>query len=170
MKGLNKQISLVVLLVILSLLSFELVDDGWGFIQNMNLIIHEAGHLLFAFASPTLVSFMGSGLEVLVPLVFAIYFLYNNNLLGTVFSIWWTGTALIHVGVYMADAVVRVLPLLGGSHVTHDWNFIFLQWGVLKQSEPIGNFVTTLGWLFIIIALGLLIIHIVNSYRSSAEE
>lgn len=90
---------------------------GW-----IDLAIHEAGHVL-AFPLPDLgMAAMGSGLQVLVPLLFAaVFWLRERDVLGTALCLGWAGTSLQDASLYIADAPFQRLPLIGGEH---DWAWV----------------------------------------------
>jgi len=163
----TETLSASLLLVVLSLLSIQLLDDGWGFIQNLNLIIHEAGHLFFSATNEQFMIFMGSGLEFLVPVIFLGYFIYTNQTLGILFSGWWTGTALVHIGYYVSDAISQSLPLLGGKHVIHDWSYLLVSWGMIGYTDTIGSLIIYLGYFLIASSLFLILLIIIESHKKS---
>ena len=47
---------------------------GFLMIDNVNLIVHEAGHLLFSYLGHTLMIWGGTILQLFVPLALAVYF------------------------------------------------------------------------------------------------
>ena len=119
-------------------------DPGW--FHGVHLAFHEAGHVLFALcAAPgTLVAFMGSGFQVLVPLMIAGAFLFRNrDSFGAALGLWWAGHALLDVAPYIADARALEMPLLGG--VTgqevegHDWEYLLSCWDALPLDTQIAG-------------------------------
>jgi len=136
---------------------------GWSLFQNVNLTFHEAGHTLFLWAPKNVMLFMGSGFEVLLPLCITLYFAKTKNKPGTVFGLWWTGTALWSAGVYVGDAVKRQLNLIGGMDpVYHDWFNLMLDWGLLYSAETIGANVYFLGSTCVVISISWLVHMIYN--------
>ena len=90
---------------------------GW-----IDLAIHEAGHVL-AFPLPDIgMAAMGSGLQVMMPLLFVgAFWLREHDPLGTAVTLGWAGTSFQDASVYIADAPYQRLPLIGGEH---DWAWI----------------------------------------------
>jgi hypothetical protein len=58
---------------------------GGGFllIDHVNLVVHEGGHLLFAWLGQTLGLWGGTLLELIVPLALAVYFIFVRHATGT---------------------------------------------------------------------------------------
>jgi hypothetical protein len=96
----------------------------WHFIDNVNLIIHEAGHTIFSPFGDFIHILGGSLFQVLVPMVFSGYFFFRGQYYSGALSLYWVGQNLMNVSVYARDAIVMQLPLLGGDGVIHDWNYI----------------------------------------------
>ena len=121
----------------------------WMFLDNVNLIIHEAGHLLWIPFGEFLTVLGGSSTQIIVPLVFLGYFwLVGQRFAACVVSLW-TASSLFNLAVYIADARAMVLPLLGGDNSTHDWNWILSESNVLSSDLAIAGFVRGVGILFL---------------------
>jgi len=117
--------------------------QDWTLFSGINLPIHEGGHLLFRMVGwEFLHAAGGTLLQLVVPLASALMFLRQRDYFAVAFSFGWWSTNLISTGVYMADAQAMQLPLLtaegGGEAITHDWNFLFSQLGLLRCCEAIG--------------------------------
>lgn len=119
----------------------------FALIDATNLIIHEAGHVIFGFLGV----FGGTFFQLFVPVLMYIYFMKTHQVWAMIFCLWWLGVNVVNVGIYMADANARMLPLVGDG--THDWTTMFSNWGVLTMSEWIGNSTKFIGQLFIVTAL-----------------
>ena len=104
----------------------------WCFLDNVNLAFHEAGHLVFSFAGKT-VHYLGGTLgQLLVPAGLAAYFLVRERKpFAAAVCVWWVGQNLINISVYMADARLLAIPLVGGGD--HDWNELFYRFGLLTE-------------------------------------
>lgn len=121
-----------------------------------DLGIHEVGHLLFAFAPRMLMFLAGSAAQVLLPLGLAWYFGVNRrDAAGGGFCLAWAGASMWDVSVYIADAPVQALPLIGGGQ--HDWAFLLGPegWDVMHLSSEIAGFVEFTG--AVIAATGILV-------------
>jgi hypothetical protein len=126
---------------------------GTGVLLLMDLVfvpIHEGGHLLFRFFGETLAVAGGTILQLGVPLMLATFFIFQRQILGTAFCVFFFFEQLLPVATYMADARAQELPLLtvgDGDDVIHDWAYLFGKFGVLDHDTQIAHGVRTLGWL-----------------------
>lgn len=114
-----------------------LTPEKWHFIDSVNLIFHEAGHTIFFFLGEFLQVFMGSGFQVALPLLIAWYFYRNQQLFEGVMTLLWAGQSLINVSIYVGDALVMQLPLLGDG--MHDWNYLLSTLGVLSLTPIVAG-------------------------------
>jgi hypothetical protein len=112
----------------------------------VDLGVHELGHML-VMAGPRMLHFLaGSAAQVAVPTALAIYFLWKQkDLAGAGFCLAWAGTSMWDVSVYIADAPVQALPLIGGG--THDWGYLLgpQGWDAMGQADSIAGFLDVLG-------------------------
>jgi hypothetical protein len=115
----------------------------YHFIDGVNLLIHEAGHLLLTPLGQTWHMLGGTLLQIAIPAVFCAHFLRRGDrFAGAVVGVW-LAESLMNVGRYMGDAVSRQLPLFGG-HI-HDWNWILAKMGLLRHAEALGFMTHLLG-------------------------
>ncbi len=133
---------------------------GFLFIDNVNLIVHESGHLLFGWFGPMLGLWGGTLMELLVPLALATYFILSRQTAGTAFSAFFFFENFLYISVYMADARAQELPLVtvgdpeqGG----HDWFNIFSSLGLLQHDTAIAGVVKIAGWIGMLATLGWLV-------------
>jgi hypothetical protein len=131
-------------------------DDGFLLIDNVNLIVHEAGHLLFSWLGSTLGLWGGTLLQFLVPLALAGYFVLQRKLAGAAFAVFFFFENFLYTATYMADARRQELPLVsvGGEEADHDWFEIFSSLGLLQHDETIAGLVRVLGWLGMLATVG----------------
>lgn len=122
--------------------------SGFLFIDNVNLIVHEGGHLLFGWFGPTLGLWGGTLLQWLVPALLAAFFFFQHQLAGACFCAFFFFENFLYTATYMADARVQVLDLVsvGESDSPHDWFNIFSSLGVLQHDTQIAAVVRALGW------------------------
>jgi hypothetical protein len=125
---------------------------GWHFIDNVNLIIHEAGHWIFWPFGMFMHILGGSLNQVLVPIIFVVYFYLQNDNYSAALVLFWVGQNLINVSVYAGDAVKMQLPLLGGEGVIHDWNWLLIYTGQLHHTDFIAGAIRAAGIVVLIIA------------------
>ncbi len=121
----------------------------WMFLDNVNLIIHEAGHVLWSIFGEFLHFLGGSLTQILVPLVFVIYFWRSGQRFAACVATFWTASSLFNLAVYIGDARAMELPLLGGDNVEHDWNWILSSLNALPSDLAIAGFVRGVGVLFL---------------------
>jgi len=121
--------------VVLATLTFIVMrDNGLRFLDGVNLIFHEAGHLIFFFLPGILVAFAGTFVQLAVPIACVAHFLGRGARVAALVALWWVGESLVNVSIYIADARVQVLPLLGNGE--HDWAYILGTLGVLEYDTP----------------------------------
>lgn len=126
---------------------------SWGLIDNVNLVIHEAGHTLLRFAGEFIMVAAGSGFQILFPMLFVLYFAISREWFSASLTLFWVGQNFISVSVYAHDAQAMLLPLLGGDGVMHDWNYLLSTSGLLAQTNTIGSILYGIGAFVIMIAI-----------------
>ena len=141
---------LVLLIVMIYFINSSVTYEKWHFLDGVNLLIHEAGHIVFMPFGEFISIAGGSILQVLIPTAFVIYFFRKEMLYSGSLVMFWVGQSIINMSVYMKDAIEMKLPLLGGG--IHDWNFIFGRLNLLSKTQFIGSLFYFLGFLIIIIA------------------
>ncbi len=141
-----------------------LTPSMWHFIDAVNLIFHEAGHALAIFFPPLITALSGSLLQILVPVVFAIYFYQRGELLSMNLLCLWVAQNVLSVSVYVRDALPMNLTLLGGDYATHDWNFILGQLGLLKQSAFIADCLLLICYLIIVFSTSSITYYLFKKY------
>lgn len=125
-------------------------QTGFLLIDNVNLMVHEAGHLLFGWAGETMGLWGGTLLQWLVPLMLAIYFLVKRHAVAYTFCLFFFFENWLYTATYMADARAQVLPLVGvgdPEEGMHDWFRIFSNLGVLENDVRIASLTRLLGWI-----------------------
>jgi len=110
-------------IIILPLAAYWIVNRGeFGLLDNIDLVIHEAGHFFFMLFGKFIYTLGGTLMQIILPSIIAGYFFRNNYRTGVQFGLLWLGQNFINISVYAADAQARKLPLLGGKKVYHDWH------------------------------------------------
>jgi hypothetical protein len=147
--------------------------NGFLFIDNANLVVHEGGHLLFGWFGPWIGIWGGTILQWLVPLLLAAYFFVERKPVAFAFCLFFFFENFLYTATYMADARVMQLPLVSaggdGGEPEHDWNTIFSHLGVLQYDTRIANLVRSLGWLGMVSTTGWLAFHSWRTGNASAE-
>jgi hypothetical protein len=125
----------------------------WHLIDGVNLVLHEAGHVVFMLFGGLLTVAGGSLFQVIVPAVFVAYFYWRGQLYSAALVLFWLGESLLNVSVYAGDALALELPLLGGEDSIHDWNYLLSSTGLLPATHKIAAAIRIAGTLAIFAAL-----------------
>lgn len=152
----------VVGLVVLAILTVLVLANGIalpsGVILNVlhliDLVFHEAGHVIFGFFGRFIAVAGGSLNQMLIPVVCTSVFLARRQFASAAVTLFWVGQNLADVAVYVADGRAMALPLLGDGLI-HDWNFILGTLGLLHAAESLGRLTFGLGALTMLAALAL---------------
>jgi hypothetical protein len=145
-----------VLLAVYGVICLRSVVQG-SFLDRVDLIAHEAGHLLFGYFGEFLRVAGGTLGQLLVPAGIAAYFAARREFYSASVVLFWVGQSLLNVSVYLKDAAVMELPLVsvGGGDSIHDWNWLLLKFNVLAHDQTIGNLVAGAGALVILASIAL---------------
>lgn len=110
-------------------------DYEYHFLDGVNLLFHEAGHVFLAFFGETLHFLGGTLAQIFFPAACVVHFMKAQRS----FEAWlvgiWLAESLMNTARYLGDAQALALPLVGG-HI-HDWNWLLSHWGVLDHCELI---------------------------------
>ena len=147
---------------------FHLPGILW-FVHLITLYIHEAGHPLFGIFGRTIGFMGGSLMQVLVPIVWFFVAKKEGSRLMPV-ALFFTGESLVDVSIYVKDAATRILPLLGGSKVHHDWWTILGEADMLEWGEPLGIFLFFFGMILCVGALAWGVKWTIDEYRNYSPE
>jgi hypothetical protein len=113
-----------------------------SFLHLIDLVFHEAGHVVFSPFGRFMTVLGGSLLQLLVPLICAGALLQREDRFGAAVCVWWAGQSLVDLGPYIADARALQLVLLGGytgAEVEgHDWEAILQTLGWLHRDRQLG--------------------------------
>ncbi|HEX6407847.1 MAG TPA: hypothetical protein VFZ90_11770 [Gemmatimonadales bacterium] len=123
----------------------------YRWLDSLDLAIHETGHLVFAPGGETLGVLGGTLMQLLVPSVFAGALWRQGDQHGATVPLWWLGQNCWNISVYIRDARLQALPLVGGGE--HDWTWLLGNWGLLQRDQLIGGAVYLVGVLLYLIAL-----------------
>lgn len=141
-------------------LYWVLTRGEFGLLDNIDLVIHEAGHVFFMLFGKFIYTLGGTLMQIIIPLIIALYFFRNDYRTGVQFGLIWLGQNFINISVYAADARAQKLPLLGGNKVYHDWNYLLGSLGILEYDHAVGYiFFGTAILIFIVTLLMPLITH-----------
>ena len=125
----------------------------WDPLDDLNLAVHEAGHLVFSAFGETPTILGGSAFQVIVPLAFVAYFARTKQRYAAAVTMSWVGVNLLNVARYIGDARAQELPLLGGEDSIHDWWYLLINWDLLSHDTVIARCVHFFGAVAFITAL-----------------
>ncbi len=126
-------------IIILPIAVYYCLNRGeYSLIDNVDLVIHEAGHAIFSLFGKFIYTLGGTLMQIILPSIIAGFFLRNNYRTGVQVGLLWLGQNFINISVYAADARAQKLPLLGGNKVYHDWNYLLKTTGFLEYDAEIG--------------------------------
>jgi hypothetical protein len=130
---------------------------GESFLHLVNLVFHEAGHVVFAPFGQFLMVAGGSLLQVLVPLSCVAAFLRARDPFGATVGLWWAGQNLLDLAPYINDARALRLVLLGGRTGAevegHDWEYLLGALGWLHHDHALARAAHGLGLTVMAVAL-----------------
>ena len=155
------RLAFAVLLAWLAWTAFHDADGYVPLLSEIDLAIHEFGHMLFMpfgiqFLGNTMMILGGSLTQVAFPLIFFGYFLRKHNdaprdLFAAMVCLWWSGINLLSVAIYCADSRAGQLMLIDGSTGQesdgHDWNNLLGRWGLLQHDIGIARGMRAIAWL-----------------------
>ena len=141
-----------------------------GFIHGIDLVFHEAGHVIFGFFGEFIAVLGGSLNQVLMPLIATIAFLRTRQWASAAVTLWWTGQSLTDVvAIYAADGRAKALPLLAEGLI-HDWGYILGRLGLRQSAETVGRVIFALGALTMLAALALLALDLLRCWNASSPD
>ena len=127
--------------------------EYWDPLDDLNLAIHEAGHLVFSAFGETMTILGGSLFQVIVPAAFVAYFVRTRQRYAAAVTMSWVAVNLLNVARYIGDARAQELPLLGGEDSIHDWWYLLINWDLLARDLTIARWVHFAGAVAFLVAL-----------------
>ena len=124
----------------------------WHLIDGVNLVIHEAGHLIFSPLGEFMMIAGGSLFQIIMPALFVGYFCYHRQYYSAALVLFWVGQSILNVSVYAGDSLALQLPLLGGQDSIHDWNYMLSSLNLLPATAKIAGAIRLLGTIVIAVA------------------
>ena len=127
-----------------------------SFLDNVDLPIHETGHLFFRILGEFMGIAGGSLFQVIFPAVFVGYFVWQRSFFSAAIVLLWVGQSILNVWVYAADAVVMQLVLTSGFTGSegsfHDWNYLLTATGLINYTKKVAGLIRFIGTVTIITA------------------
>jgi hypothetical protein len=128
-----------------------------SFMHNINLIFHEAGHVIFRLLGNFMAILGGSLLQLIVPLLVILVFIFKHrDNFAAAIGLWWLAQSMMELVPYISDARSQEMWLLGGVRGKdmpgiHDWNNILSHLGLLEYDHALASVV-------MMIAIGLMLV------------
>jgi hypothetical protein len=141
------------LTIVLGLYAIPLMrhPESGSFLDGIDLAIHETGHLVFGPFGQVIAVAGGTLFQLIVPAAFVWYFAQRGDRHAATVPLWWIGQNLWNISVYVRDARVQELPLVGGGE--HDWAFLLGRFGLLAHDQGIGRGVHAIGVVVCLVAV-----------------
>lgn len=148
-------------------LKFGLMDYGrlygglpeinTSFLHGVNLVFHEAGHLLFRPLGEFMGVLGGSLAQLLIPAMLIPGFLWHRDPFAASIGLWWLGQSFMDLAPYIHDARAGQMLLLGGftgndAPNYHDWHNLLSRLGWLEYDHRLAAVAYTLGLLAMLAA------------------
>ncbi|HKV41315.1 MAG TPA: hypothetical protein VJX67_19065 [Blastocatellia bacterium] len=119
--------------------------NQWHFIDGADLLIHEAGHIVFGPFGEFIMIAGGSMFQVIMPSIFVLYFVFQRKPYSAALVLFWVGESILNVSVYAKDSIAMQLPLIGGPDSIHDWNYLLTHTGLLSHTAGIAGAIRLAG-------------------------
>lgn len=123
----------------------------YGLLDNVDLAIHETGHIVFSAFGEFITALGGTLLQLIFPAAFVIYFWRRADRYAVGVAVWWLAQNCWNIAVYVKDAQAQELPLVGGGE--HDWAYLLGELGWLEQDQFVGQLVRVAGIILFIFAM-----------------
>ncbi|MDQ3996266.1 MAG: hypothetical protein M3303_04530 [Gemmatimonadota bacterium] len=117
--------------------------ESGGFLDAVDLAIHETGHLVFAPFGEFLGFLGGTLFQLALPAAFVVYFWQRADRHAASVALSWVAQNFWNVSVYVRDARAQALPLVGGGE--HDWAYLLGRLGWLQYDQAIALDVRLVG-------------------------
>lgn len=151
-EGFNGRLARTAFTALLAVYGFSIArhTEAGSLMDNVDLPIHETGHLVF-MPFGEFVQFAGGTLfQLIVPLVFLGYFVRRTDHYPASVMLWWVAQNCWNISVYAADARTELLPLVGGGE--HDWAYMLGALGWLKFDHRIAKMFMSTGVLLLLVS------------------
>lgn len=131
---------------------------GQSFLHRINLVFHEAGHIIFQPFGWFMTKLGGTLGQLLMPAVVMLAFIIKgHNPFGASVGLWWLGQSFMDCAPYIDDALHQDMVLLGGVTGSdrpgyHDWNSILGDMNMLERHREFANFADNTGTLLMLLA------------------
>lgn len=124
--------------------------DMGSLIDNVDLPIHETGHLVFSPFGEFMQFLGGTLFQLIMPSAFVVYFLRRGDRHAASVALWWVAQNFWNISVYVRDARNQDLDLVGGGE--HDWAYLLGELGWLKRDQVIAQRIWAVGVMLFVVA------------------
>jgi hypothetical protein len=134
-------------------------EIGASFMHRVNLVFHEAGHVLFMPFGHFMMVLGGTLGQLLMPAIAAtVLLIKNRDPFGASIGLWWLGQSVMDTAPYINDARDLQLMLLGGGTGQdrpgmHDWENILLDLGLIEHERGLALAADRVGEALLLTAL-----------------
>ena len=133
-------------------------EIGSSFMHNINLVFHEAGHVIFRPFGWFMTILGGTLFQLIMPLIVMLAFIIKNhdNFAASI-GLWWLGQSFMDSAPYIDDALDQKLVLLGGrtgadAPGNHDWNNILGELNMLERHREFATVADSMGTVLMVLA------------------
>ena len=127
-------------------------DNYYSRLDNLNFLIHEAGHPLMSIFGDMAGVWWWSLFQRCIPLAFFVYFFVRRANIAWQLCLFWVGQSLLYSSIYIADANKLVLPLWSDNGI-HDWWYILGNAWLIQYADTIWTSVFVFASVVIFVAL-----------------
>jgi hypothetical protein len=133
-------------------------EIGSSFMHRVDLVFHEAGHVIFRAFGDFMMVLGGSLAQLLMPAIVLVALLFRNgDAFGASIALWWLAQSFMDLAPYINDARALELPLLGGGTGAdrpgmHDWHNILSDLGWLEYDHSLARLADRTGVILMLLA------------------
>lgn len=140
----------IIILLLLYFLNLATQNPPKTILWFVDILMHEAGHIIFSLFGNFLAALGGSLNQILIPLIFSGYFFFKKQYYSVAILLFWVGENILSVAAYAGDAVKMQLSLIGGDETIHDWNWLLTNTGLTEHTSLIATTIKIVGILTIL--------------------
>jgi hypothetical protein len=124
----------------------------WHFLDGVNLLFHEGGHMVLLPFGQTLHMLGGTLGQLFFPAACVFHFWRQDRQFEAWICGLWFAESTMYMAEYLGDAKAMALPLVGGG--IHDWHWMLSRVGLLDWCTQIAWALHALASLLAIACLG----------------
>jgi len=141
-------------IIILPIALYWIFNRGeYGLLDNIDLVIHEAGHFFFRFFGKFIYTLGGTLMQIIIPSIIAGFFFRNEYRTGVQVALLWLGQNFINISVYAADAIQQPVFTTVKYPVKCNWHYLLNETGLLNYDIEIGFIIFGFAILIFLVAV-----------------